>query len=73
MLLPSANGHGPPLQAIRGMTQSLDTRHAPPPQFSPKQGLDLEPDEDNIFARALREKRLRSVQTNDRSNPVVGR
>lgn len=61
------------MQAISGMTKSLDSRHAPPLQRSAPLDLDLEPEEDNMFARALREKKLRSVQTNDRSNPLVGR
>ena len=80
---PTANGHGSPVHFFNQpqvFTQSLDSRYGPsfplaaaPPSSSSTADLDLDPEEDNMFAKALRERKLRSVQTNDRSNPVVGR
>lgn len=74
----TANGHGPGFTQPQSFTQSLDSHHGIGSQFTQAPSpadvdLDLGPEEDNMFARALREKKLRSVQTDDRSNPLVWR
>ncbi|CAI8009235.1 Protein MTSS 1 [Geodia barretti] len=76
----ASNGHGgSPVHSFMqspAFSQSLDGWPAPPPFHQPPSSsadLELDPEEDNMFARALRERKLRSVQTNDRSDPLVGR
>ena len=77
--LSQQTGHGPSSSGSQAsFTQSLDPRYsgshlqqASSPATA--EDLDLNPEEDNMFARALRERKLRSVQTNDRSNPLVDR